>query len=172
MPLSGSANVYFYPGVKEAAPAIGSGVRAVGQGPIDAYIIGGITLSATLSASDGTTNVELVSLSQSITNLSSAFSGANYHIALGPVDVSLWTNLAITLVNNSSNNLESGSVEFSPNNNNWETDWDTVTFASSATRSMQILGNSRRWLRVRAISSGGTGALTGSLDAFLHAQNG
>lgn len=175
MPLSGG---YYYPGqVGAAAPPLGSGIPYVGRGPVEAYIIGGVTLSASLSASDGTTNIELVSLSSSIFNTTSSFSGANYHTCLGPIDVKLWTNLSLTLVNNNgTNKLESGSVEFSPDNNAWETDWDKTTFvgltAAGGVRSMQITGNSRRWMRVRVIPSGATGALTGSIDAYLHVNNG
>jgi len=172
MPISGS---YFYPGVY-SPPAQGSGIAGVGRGPVDAYIIGGVNLSATLEPSDGTTNVELTTLSGSITSLSSTFVGANHSIVLGPVDVSRWTNIAITLVNNhATNRLESGSVEFSPNSTNWETDWDVASLAGLAvgdTKSMQITGNSRRYLRVRVIPSGSAGALTGSIDAYLHVNNG
>lgn len=122
-------------------------------------------------------NVAIASISGTITQTSSSFSGSNWHICLGPVDISLMTNLAITLVNNHpTNKLESGSVEFSPNNSQWETDWNTNSFAGLAAnggiRSMQISSNSRKWLRVRGIPSGSGGALTGSIDAYLHTNNG
>jgi hypothetical protein len=122
-------------------------------------------------------DVELVSLSGTIYNTSSSFSGSSYHIVLGPIDVSLFSNFAITLINNHpTNKLESGSVEFSPNSSNWETDWDVQTFAGLAAnggiRSMQVAGNSRKYLRVRGIPSGSGGALTGSIDAYLHTNNG
>lgn len=122
-------------------------------------------------------NVTLASLSGTIYQNSSSFSGANYHIALGPIDVSLASNFAITLINNhATNRLESGSVEFSPNNSQWETDWNTTSLAGLAAnggvRSMQVSSNSRKWLRVRVIPSGSGGQLTGSIDAFLHVNNG
>lgn len=173
MPLSGSANAYFYPGVP-TPPAQGSGIPYTGRGPVDAFIIGGVTLSATLSASDGTTNTELVSLSGTVLNQSSTFSANDYSTVFTATDVQLWSNLAITLVNNSVNNLKSASVDFSPNNSNWEV-WDSSTFAtlsSSTVLSMQVSSNSRKWLRIRAWSSGSGGSNTGSLDIYITTNNG
>ena len=171
--VSGS---YFYAGnAGLGAPATGSGVPYVGRGPVDSFIIGGVTLSATLQPTDGSTDVEVVSLSGTEFSNSSSFSGSDYTVVFGPQEVEIYGNLAITLINNSENNLESGSVEFSPNNSQWETDWDVTTFAalsSSAVRSMQISSNSRRYLRIRAISSGSGGALTGSLDIYLNTNTG
>ncbi len=174
MPLSGT---YYYPG-QYTPPAAGSGQPGVGRGPIDVYIAGGIVaITATLEPTDGTTNIELVSLSGTIVRNSSSFSGSSYTVLLPATDVSKFSNLAITLVNHHpTNRLESGSVEFSPDNSAWETDWDTETFAGLAAagtvRSMQIFGNSRRYVRVRGIPSGSAGALTGSIDAYLHTNNG
>ena len=174
----GGSGSYQYLGSTPAIfPAQGSGIAAVGRGPIDAFIIGGVTLSASLSSSDGTQDVEIVSVSGTIFQNSSSFLGNSYSILFGPTDVSKYPNLAITLVNNhATNKLESGSVEFSPNNIAWETDWNVSTFANLAAnggvRSMQITGNSRKWLRVRGIPSGSTGAFTGSIDVYVHGNNG
>ncbi len=120
-------------------------------------------------------NVEIVAVSGTIYNTSSSFSGNDYSTVLAATDVQLYPNLAITVVNNSVNNLKSGSIEWSPNNTNWETDWDVSTLAgltSSGITSLQIAGNSRRYLRIRAIPSGSGGALTGSLDVYVHANLG
>lgn len=171
MSMSGG---YFYPGQYGGAPAQGSGVPYIGRGPVDAFIIGGVTLSATLSASDGTTNTELVTLSGTVFSQTGTFSADAYSTVFNATDVQYWSNLAITLINNSVNNLKSASVDFSPNNNNWEI-WDSSTFAtlsSSAVLSMQISSNSRKWLRVRAWSSGSGGSNTGSLDVYVTTNNG
>jgi hypothetical protein len=126
----------------------------------------------------GIREVELVSLSGTTYQNSSSFSGSDWHIVIGPTDISMWSNVSITLVNNHvTNKLQSGSVEFSVNSASfWETDWDVNTFAgltaNGGVRSMQIAGNSRKWIRVRVIPSGSSGALTGSVDAYLHVNNG
>jgi len=107
----------------------GSETKAIGsRGPIDVWILN--SSSIVLSSSDGTTNVELVSLSGCIYSNTSSFSGQNWHTAIGPVDISLWSNVCLTVVNNYSNNLQSGSVEFSPDATNWEQNWDRDTFAN------------------------------------------
>ena len=173
MSVSGS---YFYPGQYGGAPAPGSGIPYVGRGPVDAYIVGGVTLSATLSASDGTTNVEIISLSGTQYSTSSSFVGDAYSVVFGPLDVSNFSNVAITVINNHGTNiLKSGSVEFSPNNSQWETDWNLDTFSGLAVggvRSMQISNNSRRYLRVRAWPSGAAGASTGSTDTYVNVNVG
>lgn len=133
-----------------------------GRGPIDVEISAG---------------VQLASLSASVVSLSSTFVGNSWTVVLPATDVSKYSNVAVTLVNNhATNKLESGSVEFSPNNANWETDWDVTTFAGLAAaggiNSLQISGNSRKYLRVRVIPSGATGAFTGSVDAYLTVNNG
>lgn len=182
MPLSSSG--YFFPG-SPAPPAYGSGVGSTGRGPMDVWLIGSnITLSATLSASDGTTNVELVSLSGTTYSNSSSFTGDQYSIVFGPQDVQFWSNIAVTVINNSSNNIKSGSVEWSPDNVAWERDWETTTFsnltssvnaaiaASGTVRSMQISDSSRRYLRLRLFPSGAGGALTGSTNVVVTVNNG
>jgi len=107
---------------------------------------------------------------------SSSFVGDDWSIIIGPLDVQRWSNIALTVVNNhGTNKLESGSVEFSANGTQWEDDWDVATFAGLGVgnvRSMQIAGNSRKFLRVRAIPSGSDGALTGSTDVIVHLNNG
>ncbi|MDP3763674.1 MAG: hypothetical protein Q8Q92_03435 [bacterium] len=123
---------------------------------------------------DGTTDVELVTLSGTVFSQTGTFSADAYSTVFTATNVQYWSNLAITLINNSVNNLKSASIDFSPNNSNWEI-WDTTTFttlSSSAILSMQIAGNSRRWLRVRAWSSGSVGSNTGSLDVYVTTNNG
>jgi len=153
--------------------------KALGaRGPLDVWLLN--SGSFVLSAADGTTDVEVRTLSGTVFSLSAVFEGWDLAIALSSTDVSQYSNLAITLVNHSTHNIESASVEFSPNSVNWATDWDTTTFASltsSGVRSLQIAGNSRNYVRIRAISSGsltdgaGTGP-TGSLMTYLHANVG
>ncbi len=121
-------------------------------------------------------DVSVTSLSGTEYSSSASFTGSAWNVVYGPQNISAFSNVAITLVNNSPNRLESGSIEFSPDNVNYETDWDTHTFASLSSsggiRSMQIAGNSRKWLRIRAIPSGSGGQLTGSLVIYIHTNNG
>src|SRR5579859_2644691 len=57
------------------------------------------------------------SVSASVWENSSSFVGSNYSVVFGPIDFSLWKNLALTVINNSPNNIQSASIEWSPNNN-------------------------------------------------------
>jgi hypothetical protein len=107
------------------------------------------------------------------TFVSATFTGDTYSVVFGPSDISKWSNVAITLVNNSVNNLKSGSVEFSPNASHWEALPGNLSSAfnpltSSGVGSMQVTGNSRRYLRIRAIPSGTAGGNSGSLGIFVH----
>jgi hypothetical protein len=107
----------------------GTETKSIGaRGPLDVYILNSGNI--VLSHSDGPTHVELTTLSGVVYTQTSSFSGTNWHIALSPKDITLWSNVALTVVNNYSNNLQSGSVEFSPDNSNWETNWDVDTFAN------------------------------------------
>jgi len=79
------------------------------------------------------------------------------------------------VINNSVNNLKSGSIEWSANNSNWETDWNLSAIGaltSSGVTSVQISENSRKYLRVRAFPSGAAGAISGSIDVYIHTNNG
>lgn len=153
-----------YKSIKQIAPP--------NQGVVDVNVIGG---NVVLSASDGKTDVEIISISGSEISNTTTILGDSYSTMLSSQDVSFWSNIALTVVNTGAETLESGSVEFSPDNTNWETDWDTNTFSgltAGSTRSMQISGNSRKYMRMRGISSGSAGALTGSFDVYLHVNNG
>lgn len=170
--ISGSYN---YPGVYGGAPPLGSDTPYAGKGPLAVYIIGS---SGTISTTGGgaSSAPTTVAISGTVVSQTSSFTGANYSTLLSSVDLALYSNVAITMINNhASNTLQSASVEWSPNNSQFE-QWDTSTFAGLAgggtVRSMQILGNSRRYLRIRGIPSGSGGALTGSVEVWVHANNG
>lgn len=109
--------------------------------------------------------------------LSATFVGNTYQTVFGPSDISKWPNITITLVNNSVNNLKSGSVEFSPNGTNWEQLPNNLSssfnpLTSSGFGSMQITGNSRKYLRIRAIPSGTAGGNSGSLAIYVDVNRG
>ena len=174
--ITGSTG-YNYPGVygQGGAPALGSAAAYMGKGPIAAFIIGSSgTITTTAGPSTGVQQTQITSLSGTIIEQSSSFTGNAYSIVLASTDLALYANVALTLINNSANVLQSCSLEWSPNNSQFET-WDTTSFAGlgvGLVKSMQILGNSRRYFRVRAIPSGSGGQLTGSLDVFIHANVG
>ena len=168
--VSGAA-VYNYPGVFGGGPTKGSGTPYVGRGPIDAYIVN----SSSLSISGGSINVT-TSNSGAIYQQSSSFNTeTTWSTVFAATDLALWSNISVTMINNSMHNLKSASLEWSPNNSNFE-QWDTTTFqtlSSSAILSMQIGSNSRRYFRIRAQSSGS--ALygnTGSLDVYVIVNDG
>lgn len=113
-------------------------------------------------------------LTSSTTEVSSTFTGNSYSVVFGPTDVSLFSNVALTIINNAATAILSASIEWSPNNSQFEV-WDTISFANlqpATVKSMQISGNSRKFLRVRMIPSGSGGQLTGSTDIFVNANNG
>jgi hypothetical protein len=163
---------YNYPGVFGGGPAKGSGIPYIGRGPIDAYIVNSGALSLSIGA--GTTIT--TALSGVAYQQSSTFNTeTTWSTVFNSTDMSLWSNISVSLINNSVHNLKSASLEWSPNNSNFE-QWDVGTFqslSSSAMLSMQISGNSRRWFRIRAQSSG-SAALgnTGSLDIYVIANDG
>lgn len=102
---------------------------------------------------------------------SASFLGEAYTTVFGPLNVSRWSTYRVSIINNSTNNLKSGSIEISPNNSNWEV-LHSATFSpltSSGFASYQASGQSNNWLRVRAWSSGSAGAITGSLQVMLTA---
>jgi hypothetical protein len=109
---------------------------------------------------------------------SSSFSGNAYTVILGPIDVSKYSNYKISVINNSVNNLKSGSVEVSPDNVNWESIGGYVgsssftPLTSSGMASVQITGASNQLLRVKAWPSGSGGGLTGSLRVVVTANCG
>jgi len=118
-------------------------------------------------------NVSVQSSAEVFQN-SSSFFGADYATVIGPLNIGKWNNFTITLVNNGSDQLESGSIEVSPNSNNWEVIDDSffAGLAAGAMSSSQYTESSYRYLRVRAITSGSGGALTGSIDAYVSVNNG
>lgn len=100
---------------------------------------------------------------------SAVFLGDNYAVVYGPQDLSQFNVISVSLLNNSSNSLKSGTIEWSPDNINWEV-VDSGTFfnlAGSTLKSTQIVDNCRRYMRVRAWTSGSGGALTGNLDVYV-----
>jgi hypothetical protein len=167
--VSGTAT-YNYPGVYGGGPAKGSGIPYVGRGPIDAYIVN----SASISMAPGA--VISTALSGVVYQQSSTFNTeTTWSTVFNSTDLSLWSNISVTLVNNSVHNLKSASLEWSPNNINFE-QWDVDTFrtlSSSVALSMQIGSNSRRYFRIRAQSSGSQAlGNTGSLDIYVIANDG
>lgn len=105
---------------------------------------------------------------------SSSFTGDSYTTIFGPLDVSRWNNIRVSLINNSSNNLKSGTIEVSPNNSNWES-VGSASFSpltSSGMASIQLSDVSNQYLRVRAWPSGSAGALTGSVLVVVTANCG
>lgn len=162
---------YNYPGVHTSI-AINTN-SPIGYGntgnPLAVAIVSGSAGGG--GASTGTSTI--IAFSGAVIEQSSSFTGNAYVVVLNATDCSQYADIALTLINNSTNIVASASVEWSPNNTQWETTWDTTSFAglaaNGAVRSMQILGNSRRYLRVRAIPGG---TLTGSLDVFLNVRVG
>jgi hypothetical protein len=161
---------YVHPGNNTAFPAYGSAVAAQGRGPVDAYIIGstaitasipdyewisasifeikpGVAITASITPST-IVNTRTISISGTVFSLSSTFTASDWNIIFGPQDVMEISNLAITIINNHPvSTLISGSVEWSPNNVNYETDWDVTTFlglAPGGINYMQISSNSRK----------------------------
>ena len=104
---------------------------------------------------------------------SSAFVGNAYSTIFPSTDVSRWNTLNVTIVNGAVNILKSGSVEFSPNNVDWEV-YNTAAFtplAISTAASLQMTGMSKQFIRVRGWPSGSAGALTGSVTVFVNGNN-
>jgi len=88
---------------------------------------------------------------------------------LASTDVSKWSNVAITFNNSGANSLGTVQVEFSPDNSDWEV-WDNTTFtglAATTVLSMQITGNSRKYIRIRVISQ----PTTATTEVTLHLSN-
>ncbi len=182
MPQSGS---YYYPGsAGPTRPSIdvnivsgstgGGGVSStVTFGGTAQPITGSVAIAGTPTFSlTGTPTVAItgsrVPLSGASFQNTSSFAGASYNVVFGPIDLSLCSNFALTIINNGAAALTSASLEWSPNNSNYE-QWDTTSFAGLAAGgilSMQVSSNSRKWFRVRAI------AATGSTDIYVTANNG
>lgn len=73
-------------------------------------------------------------------------------------NVADYTTLALTIRNAGANTLSDVLVEFSDDGTNFEV-WDSTTFDEMATltvKSMQISGNSRKFIRVEGRSASGT----------------
>lgn len=122
-------------------------------------------------ANDGAKNYLPLSTPMSVTG-SASFSANALQVVFGPVSILKYDNYKVSLINNSSNNLLSGTVEVSPDNANWEV-LNSASFAaltSSAMASYQATGLSNNYLRVRAQSSGAAGSNTGSLLVVLVAN--
>jgi hypothetical protein len=178
MAISGSTG-YNYPGVYGGGPALGSSAAYMGKGPIAAFIVGSsgtIATTATVATTGSLQFVQINGLSGTVIQQTGTFLTNGFSTVFAVQDLSLYSNVAITLVNNhASNALQSCSLEWSPNNSQFEA-WDTSTFAGLAAnggiKSMQISSNSRRYFRIRAIPSGSGGAFTGSLDVYVHANLG
>lgn len=84
--------------------------------------------------------------------------GASCTTVLASTEIVSYARVAITVKNTGSNALSNCLVEFSPDGTSWEV-WDTSTFgtlASGAIVSMQLDGNSRRYIRIEARSASGT----------------
>jgi hypothetical protein len=111
-----------------------------------------------------------------VQSLSSTFTtgsiGSNPAIVLGPVDVGKYSNYTITMINNSVNNLISGSVQISPNGTNWITMYSAnfVNLTSSGMASASFTSRSDKYVRAVAYPSGSGGAVTGSIDCYITAN--
>lgn len=105
---------------------------------------------------------------------SASFLGSAFVTAFGPVDISKYTNIRVSIINNSVNNLSSGSVEISPNGTNWEGVGSSslTPLTSSGMATIQLNNLSVPYLRVRAQTSGSGGGFTGSLFVIVTANNG
>lgn len=90
-----------------------------------------------------------------------AAGGASCTIIYASTDWLQWSNITITIRNSGANALTNVLVEWSPDGTNFEV-WDPTTFAalaSSASLSLAIAGNSRRFLRIEARSALGATAV-------------
>lgn len=107
---------------------------------------------------------------------SSSFVGDAYSVVAGPFDVSRWKDFAITLVNNSVNNLKSGSIEASYDNTNWitvnSTFFSPLTSSGQATLVISSLFTASIYpsMRVRAWASGSGGGISGSVGVTIFAR--
>lgn len=102
-------------------------------------------------------------------SLSSTFSGDQYVTVLGPVDVGDYSNITVTLINNSVNNIKSGSIQVSPDSSNWIT-MNSEIFAnltSSGMMTASFVNRAFDYLRVQVWPSGSDGAISGSVNAFV-----
>ena len=114
-----------------------------------------------------------VEKASSVQSLSSTFTtgsiGSNPAIVLGPIDVGNFSNYTITMINNSVNNLISGSVQISPNGTNWITMYSAifVNLTSSGMASASFTARSDKYVRAVAYPSGSGGKVTGSIDCYI-----
>jgi len=108
------------------------------------------------------------------THLSSTFTtgsmGSNPAVVLGPLDASAFNNYTVTMVNNSVNNLISGSVQVSPNGVNWGTIHSSqfTNLTSSGMASASFAARCDRYVRAIAYPSGSVaGGASGSIDCYV-----
>jgi hypothetical protein len=107
---------------------------------------------------------------------SATFVGDAYSVVFGPVDTSRWYDFAITLTNNSVNNLKSGSVEASYDGTNWtvvnSTFFSPLTSSGTSTLVISRLFTASLYpsMRVRAWASGSGGGISGSVGVVFLAR--
>lgn len=103
---------------------------------------------------------------------SSSFLGDSFSVVFGPMDVVKYRNYKISMINNSVNNLKSGSLEVSANGTNWEVvnSASFLNLTSSGIVTVQLSDVSNQSLRVRAWTSGATGGFSGSTLVILTAN--
>jgi hypothetical protein len=75
--------------------------------------------------------------------------------------------VGITVVNNSVNNLISGSIQVAPNGTNWSVLAAFSALTSSGIFTASFSSLTYKYLRIQAIASGTGGGQTGSLDCFV-----
>lgn len=104
---------------------------------------------------------------------SGTFIGDAYSVVLSGTYIGAWGNVTVSIINNSVNNLKSGSIEVSPNDVNWIV-LNTSIFSpltSSGMAQYSMTGSNHQMLRVRVWPSGSTGALTGSVQVIVNVSN-
>jgi len=86
-------------------------------------------------------------------------------IILASTEILGWPNVVLTIENTDADAFTACTVQMSPDGTTWEA-WDTTTFASlgaNTMKSLQISGNSRRYIKVIATATGNAG----SADVWL-----
>ena len=108
-----------------------------------------------------------------VQNLSSTFTtgsiGSSGAVVLGPISVGAYKDYTVTMINNSVNNLISGSVQVSVDGTNW-TNTATSQFTnltSSGVASASFVDRTDRYVRALAYPSGANGAVTGSINCYI-----
>jgi len=85
------------------------------------------------------------------------------------------TNIAVAL--RASGSIKSGSVEFSPDGQNWlavsSASFSPLAYTlNGPITSVQFTANPYRYMRVQAWASGSAGALTSSVEYWITGNNG